>query len=373
MLWKHRDVSPQARSTHLVSMLLIATMAVASFALSPTALAQGCIVARSSSQLMGPESQAGYLQPGEFESSVSYRHQFSFRHFVGSEEQTYRVQQGTQVMNKINLQDLTLTYGVSTRCSLSLDVPVLLASRRSNNSPYTTTAQGLGDLGVSAQAWVWNPKKARRGNMSVGIGVVLPTGKSDVTNKVDKFDGKGPQPVVVDYSIQPGTGGTGIVFRWQAFRAVFGGAVAYVNGNYIATPQNFNNTLRTGQSPSSLTAYNSISDQYLIEGGITRPFSRIRGLTWSLGPRIEGVPAYDLIGDDMGFRRPGYAISIVPGFQYARSGQMFSFGIGKAIYRNRTQSATDALTGTHGDAAFADYVWLGSYSARFGGPGHGER
>src|SRR5258708_361127 len=108
---------------------VIAVLALASMAAAPEALAQGCIVARSSSQLMGPESQAGYLQPGEFESAVSYRHQFSFRHFVGSEEQSYRVQQGTQVMNKINLQDLSITYGISTRCSVTLDAPLLLASR----------------------------------------------------------------------------------------------------------------------------------------------------------------------------------------------------------------------------------------------------
>jgi hypothetical protein len=47
---------------------------------------------------------------------------------------------------------------------------------------------------------------------------------------------------------------------------------------------------------------------------------------------------------------------------------MVSFSIGKAIYRNRTHSASDNLTGGHGDAAFADYVWLASYSFRFGPP-----
>ncbi len=64
---------------------------------------QGCIVARSSSLDMSPESQGGYLDAGDWDITVGYRHQFSYKHFVGDVEQTYRVQQGTQVMNKINL------------------------------------------------------------------------------------------------------------------------------------------------------------------------------------------------------------------------------------------------------------------------------
>src|SRR5689334_15806252 len=110
--------------------------------------AQGCIVARSSSFDMSPQSQGGYLQPGDFELNVGYRHQFSYKHFVGDVEQTYRVQQGTQVMNKINLQTADLTYQLTPRFSLTASIPILIASRRSNNSYYTTHASGLGDVSV---------------------------------------------------------------------------------------------------------------------------------------------------------------------------------------------------------------------------------
>src|SRR5690348_10682554 len=76
---------------------------------------QGCIVARSSSLDMSPESQGGYLDAGDWDITVGYRHQFSYKHFVGDVEQTYRVQQGTQVMNKINLEDINLTYQITPR------------------------------------------------------------------------------------------------------------------------------------------------------------------------------------------------------------------------------------------------------------------
>ena len=45
---------------------------------------------------MSPESQGGYLQAGDWDLTVGYRHQFSYKHFVGDVEQTYRVQQGTR-------------------------------------------------------------------------------------------------------------------------------------------------------------------------------------------------------------------------------------------------------------------------------------
>ncbi len=105
-----------------------------------TAHAQGCIVARSNGQAGGPESEGGYLMPGEWNIGIGYRHQFSFRHFVGDVEQTYRIQQGTQVMNKINLENFSATYQATPRFSFTVDVPLLLASRRAHNSPYTTTA-----------------------------------------------------------------------------------------------------------------------------------------------------------------------------------------------------------------------------------------
>ena len=92
----------------------------------------------------------------------------------------------------------------------------------------------------------------------------------------------------------------------------------------------------------------------------------VRGLTATFGPRWEGVPSRNLFpGDNLGFRRAGYAVSIEPGVQYVRGKSVFSAEIGRAIHRDRTQSVADVLTGTHGDAAFADWVWLASYSFRF--------
>jgi hypothetical protein len=337
--------------------------------------AQGCIVARSSSVDMSPQSQGGYLQPGDWDLTVGYRHQFSYKHFVGDVEQTYRVQQGTEVMNKINLENIDLTYQASSRFSFTLSIPLLLASRRSNNSYYTTHASGLGDTSVVAQGWLWNPRHARRGNIRVGFGFQAPTGKDNVQNNVlTSATATTPSVVTADYSIQPGQGGWGMVFQWEGFRDIGHNTVVYTDGNYLATQGGTNNVLRSATAINQpLTAYNAIQDQYLLQAGVAHPISAIHGLTLTFGPRMEGVPASNLIGNDLGFRRPGFAISAEPGIVYSRGRNMIQASVGKAMYRDRTRSVPDKILGTHGDAAFADYVWLVSYSYRLPKKGSTEK
>ncbi|HUP04202.1 MAG TPA: hypothetical protein VMU19_09440 [Bryobacteraceae bacterium] len=330
---------------------------------TPPARAQGCIVARSSTTDLSPETQGGYLEQGDWEVAIGYRHQFSYKHFVGDVEQTYRVQQGTEVMNKINLEDLNVTYQATPRVSVTLSAPVLLASRRGNSSYYTSTTSGIGDTSVVAQTWLWNPKTTKRGNISVGLGVQAPTGKDNESNNVlTSATATTPSVVTADYSIQPGSGGWAGVIEWQAFRDA-GDFVFYTDGDYLATQGGTNNVLRSATALSQpLTAYNAIQDEYLLEAGVAHPISLIKGLTLTFGPRMEGVPAHDIFGNNLGFRRPGFAISAEPGFVYARGGSMFQFSVARAIYRDRTKSVPDDMLGTHGDAAFADYVWLASYT-----------
>ncbi len=330
---------------------------------------QGCIVARSSSSTGGPESEGGYLSPGEFQFSLGLRHQFSFRHFVGDVEQKQRIAQGTQIMNKVNLLNFNLDYQLTNRFSLQVDAPLLLASRRAHNSPVTNTAQGVGDIIVSAQGWLWDTRENTKGNVAFTLGAQLPSGNDKVINTVNRFDGKGPVPSLVDYSIQPGSGGYGIVFGWQSFKNFGSTAQVFFNGSYIATPQDTNGIVRS-LTAKPLLQQVSISDQYLLEAGVTAPVRKVRGLSLTFGPRWEGVPAKDLIGDNDGFRRSGYAVSIEGGGQYQHGRHLVTATVGRAIHRDRTRSYPDRVYGAHGDAAFADYLWLASYSVRFGGAHH---
>jgi len=349
--------------------ILASGLALAASLLTTTPVhAQGCIVARSNGEQGGPDSEGGYLMPGEWNFDIGFRHQFSYIHFVGPVEQSYRVQDGTEVMNKINLENFTATYQLSSRFSLTADLPLLSASRRSNNSAFTYTSAGIGDSSILASGWIWSPNKRHRGNIQLGLGILIPTGKDDVENTVDTGGGV-TSTKVVDYSIQPGQGGWGIPLQWSAYRNWLSSQF-YFNGSYTAMLEDINNVLRSSTvNPVTLTQYDAIMDQYLVEGGVAHPISKIRGLTVTFGPRLEGVPARNLFptGNDLGFRRPGFAFSVEPGLQYARHGSVLTLTVARAIYRDRTKSVPDDLTGGHGDAAFANWVWLASYSFRAGG------
>ena len=109
----------------------------------------------------------------------------------------------------------------------------------------------------------------------------------------------------------------------------------------------------------------SVTDQYLYRGGISHAVPRLRGVAVSLGGRMEGVPVRDAFGRSDGFRRPGYAISVDPGFLAVRRNYTFSCNIPWAVERNRRRSVADIQNHTHGDAAFADYALMFSLSRRF--------
>jgi hypothetical protein len=333
---------------------------------------QGCILARSPEQSGLPTGQGGVLEPGHFQVTIGERHQYSYQHYVGDVYQEYRAQAKTQVQNKINLVTLNLTYQITPRISVELDAPWLFATRKSQSSPIEYSATGLGDTIVGVNSWFWNPQKVHRGNVSVGLGVLTPSGNDDVKNTTNtNTTGVGAATLVtlpVDYSIQPGSGGWGLVMQWMGYTHIGHDLTLYTDGDYIATQGGTNGVQRSAtlSTTTPLNNYNSIADQYLLEAGIQFPIEQVKGLAVTVGPRWEGVPAYNLFpNSNAGFRRPGYAVSFGPGVQYSRGSNILTAGVDKAVRRDRTVSYPDSVYGTHGDAAFAQYVWLASVTHRF--------
>src|SRR5207302_2424714 len=97
-------------------LLAVVASALSLFAVQ-SAYGQGCVVSRSNGEVGGPTSAGGYLNPGDFDINIGYRHQFSFRHFVGDVEQKQRIANGNQVMNKLNLENVAVTYQITDRFS----------------------------------------------------------------------------------------------------------------------------------------------------------------------------------------------------------------------------------------------------------------
>jgi len=346
-------------------------------------MAQGCVVAHSVGEVGGPESDGGYLAPNHWQLAFDYRHLYSFRHFVGSVAQEYRQQGNSEVRNRINLVDAGLTYQLTPRFSVIGVVPVEFASRRYyikagsiNGAPASDLIgnwgiSGMGDISLMGQGWIWNPTKNPKHNIQIGFGVQMPTGRDNIQNDLIEIPGQPAVIATADYSIQPGIGVWAIPVSVESFQAINKEMQVYFNGSYLVTPSEGNGVANSSPpgfaAPKPQNAFVSAADEYLLQAGVGYMVSRIHGLTITGGLRKEGVPAHDLIGGDLGFRRPGYAISLEPGVIYSMHGghDLISANIDRAVFRNRIASEPDLELGQHGDAAFADWLWLASFHHRF--------
>jgi len=341
--------------------------------------AQGCVVAHGSGLPSLPAStdSADAAQPWDV--SVSYRWFKSDRHYVGTAYQAQRAANGDQVINRSNFTDLNLNYTATPRTSVSLTIPYVSHDRsqvvKDANGVildrFSTQSSGFADVSVVGNAWVFDPVKMPRGNLQVGLGFSLPTGRDDVSDVFETFDKPTSKIVAVrhavDQSIQPGSGGYGIVFSFYGYRELGAGFTGYASGNYTFTPQDTNGVLTSTTSNTVM----SIPDTYLGRTGVEYAIAGVRGLSLSLGLRVEGVMVYDLIGKSNGFRRPGYSVDVEPGVSFTARGWSARLYVPVAIQRDRLQSVPDkqktAATGVYaqGDAAFANYEIIWSISHKF--------
>lgn len=309
-----------------------------------------------------------YLKKGEWQVFTGYRYQKSDRHFRGSHEEPDRQAEGSEVINHINLLDFGATYAVNERFNMSVSVPLIFAERsnpiRSGGvvvDRSLTQANGVADMGFMGRYWIGSPESNPNQNISLGIGMKLPTGNSNVSDFHKTLTST--RFATVDQSIQPGDGGVGMTLDIQGFKLLWGQATLFGSAAYLVNPLDTNDTLTGRGRPSE--AIMSVADQYLARVGVALPISVKHGLGAAVAGRIEGIPSQDLIGKSNGFRRPGYAVSIEPTALWSIAGNTISFSVPVALYRNRTRSTSDILVNGHGDAAFADYFFLVGWSRRF--------
>jgi len=304
---------------------------------------------------------SGFLEGGRWEISISGRQQRSHRHFVGTEEQKQRAIDGTEVVNNIFLWDVAVTYAFTRRFNVTVAVPFQHSTRQRGESTQIFHSSGVGDIFVMGRMWLIRPPSESRQNVSFGIGVKLPTGNPGLRDTTTLANGARVTSVV-DQSIQLGDGGWGIPLDISAYKQI-GKTTLYASGAYLINPRDTNGVLTGRSRPSE--AVMSVADQYLVRAGMSRPVPKTRRFAYTMGWRMEGVPARDLIGKSNGFRRPGYAMSVEPGLEYFRRRDTWSVTVPIAVRRNRTRSVSDILVGGHGDAAFADYFITFGYSHRF--------
>jgi len=252
--------------------------------------------------MLGEEA---YLAEGNWEGNVGYRWLHSDRHFVGGQEQPQRQANGSDVVNDSHFIDLTATYAVTRRFALNLTVPFVYSTRSSlyehdGTNRHTMTASGLADVRIASTVWLLDPVTHHDGNFTLGVGIKFPTGDSAATDIA--YRPTGPTLRYVDQSIQPGDGGWGVTLDAQGFQKIVKNTYAYMQASYLINPQEKNTP----------TGY-SIPDTYLLRAGLSYTVWPAKGLSLTLGGRMEGVPVTDWFGGSEGSRRPGYSVSIEPG------------------------------------------------------------
>jgi hypothetical protein len=243
---------------------------------------QGCVAIRSSGcsgNLVDAGTQSGFLTKGQFMVSSNYRYFKSFRHFRGSMEETHRVEEGTEVINIFNSIELGVSYGINDRLSVSVALPFNFNDRSSmyehlGNSTtanpdrlrFDTHSGGLSDIRISSSYWLFDPFTAGKGNIAIGVGVKLPTGRYDVEGDFYRKDDEGSLYTInrpVDQSIQLGDGGWGWSLESQGFLSLYPRFSLFYNGFYMINPKNTNGILRNPQSSNlNVASYFSVADQY---------------------------------------------------------------------------------------------------------------
>jgi len=299
----------------------------------------------------------------KFDLTIGYRYLPSHRHFIGTVEQKNRAILGTEIVNNTHLFDFSLSYQVNNRWSLYGTVPMIRSHRAQLYNPrgdFYVTSQG--DAAFGARVWLLRPPTESRRNIGIGFGLKVPTGRFRVSGPATNARGE-RIIATADQSIQPGDGGTGAVLDMNAYTPAYFGTWLYFQTTYLFNPRDTNgvNTFRTRRGEDVF----SVTDQYLVRGGVTRLIPGLKRVAASFGGRWEGTPVRDLIGRSNGFRRPGYAISIDPGVMATLGKYTVFFNVPIAVERNRRRSVTDIANRFHGDAAFADYSIMMGVSRRF--------
>lgn len=386
-----------------------------------TSQAQGCVAVRQMGGI-NPLSSNGYTLPkGEFQIGASYRYFHSFRHFVGTEEQPHRQNtgggfdaNGNEKGNAVNIYshalDLNISYALTDRMQFNLSVPyvhnersqVLAVTKDPDTGKtlegirYSVFAQGLGDIRLSANYWIFDPATSGKGNLMIGLGLKLNTGSHSERDDALALDSDTKevitQNVVMDQAIQPGDGGVGFSLEVQGFRQLYKGIYGFANGYYLFNPRESNGSFKSaptvvkdkdGNVLGTLTGYNIYAspDQYFGRVGLMTSVGKMKNVTLSLAGRFEGIPAYDALGGQVAYRRPGYVVAVEPGVSYRAGKHSVSLFVPFNVVRNRIQSAadianqnlqnsviTDDAEKVHqqGDAAFADYSISLNYSYRLG-------
>jgi hypothetical protein len=301
--------------------------------------------------------------PRQWQVGLAYRRLTADKWYVGTRVQEDKAPFGGPLNLNINSVDVTITYGVTSRFTLALTVPFSHGTQRRwyvDSASHTVSAAGLGDINLVGTVWLRDPTVGPSGNLALGLGVKTPSGSNHVDDEF--FTKSGTTHYFVDQSIQLGDGGWGVLLQTQGFQRLTGRLFGYLSGSYLATLRTKTDVAFPTINGTRSSIILSVPDVYSARLGVAYILAPGRGLSVSLGGRIDGIRRRDLLGGgDDGFRRPGYELYLDPGVSYAVGKGMVTVSVPVRL----TQDFKPDLVSTHpkgGD--LAEYLIFVGYRYR---------
>jgi hypothetical protein len=304
-----------------------------------------------------------FLKKGEWQVGLASRHLYADQWFVGTRVDETKTPFQRPLYLNINTLDVSVTYGLNERASLTLTLPFLYGTHSrlyADLRRHQVQSIGLGDINLIANTWLWSPQARPNGNVNLGLGVKTPFGSNEVEDDWWLADSSEIRHVV-DQSIQLGDGGWGIILQAQAFQRVLPSASLYFVGTYMMSTREHTDVV----SPIVGVTL-GVPDVYYVRGGVARSLWAEQGLSASLGARLDGITRRDIIGGgDEHFRRPGYTFFLDPGLSLRRGPVEFTVNFPIRVHQNFPQSIIDRKTGFPGGGDLADNLIYVGYTHRF--------
>lgn len=161
-----------------------------------------------------------YLQKGELELGVGYRQFTADTQYQRTDLSQPVTNLRTNVISKMRFADVLGSYGLTQQWNLTAEIPFIYASSNralpatvATSTRFIQSSTGFGDLTAGARYWLLDCPRNPDRNISIGFGMKVPTGNSEVRDLFPNAQGLDVRNRVVDQSIQLGDGGRGNQWR----------------------------------------------------------------------------------------------------------------------------------------------------------------
>ena len=324
---------------------------------------QGCEPIRFTTPVNLGGAGSAYQPAKEWQLTIAYRRLISEDWFVGTDENPSLAPGGESPVFRIHTFVANVAYAFGDRYRAHVSVPFsfgALTRTWPDQAKHRQHANGVGDVSIMGEAWVLTPRTHETGNISVGIGVKMPTGSHTIEDQY--YTAAGAVDFPADQTIQPGDGGWAILLQSNAFRRFHERVVGYASGSYMVSPKARSDVAFAPNAPN----YWSVPDVYSARAGAAYALLPEQGLTLSLGGRIDGIPIHDLLGggDSDTIKRTSYVLFADPGLSFTRGSGTFTLSMPYRVAVNRQKSLLEERTNGLNAGGFAKYLVFASYMHR---------